>query len=155
MYYREGTHGKEREGARHWYQWQGLCVPGASWGPHCPRRNGQFMSNLFLQELLYMYIYSKLHKEYCRFFFKCEFKTPLFHHLVSNVENKNKWMPNICNNFILYTTIRRKKIKRDFNICTMLMILQVNNSVHLLGIYSTLFDRKCKQLFWAFHHLHM
>lgn len=53
------------------------------------------------------------------FFFKCEFKTPLFHHLVSNVENKNKWMPNICNNFILYTTIRRKKIKRDFNICTM------------------------------------
>lgn len=35
----------------------------------------------------------------------------------------------------------------------LLMILQVNNSVHLLGIYSTLFDRKCKQLFWAFHHL--
>lgn len=46
------------------------------------------------------------------FFFKCEFKTPLFHHLVSNVENKNKWMPNICNNFILYTTIRKKNKER-------------------------------------------
>lgn len=144
MYYREGTHGKEREGARHWYQWQGLCVPGTSWGPHCPRRNGQFISNLFLQELLYMYIFSKLHKEYCRFFFKCEFKTPLFHHLVSNVENKNKWMPNICNNFIIQ--LSEKKIKRDFNICTMNFswFYQVSNSLHLhvLGIYSTLFDQK-------------
>lgn len=63
-------------------------------------------------------------------------------------------MPNICNNFILYTTIRKKNKERFYYLHNeLLMILQVNNSVHLLGIYSTLFDWKCKQLFWAFHHL--
>lgn len=66
-----------------------------------------------------MYIYLKFYKEYCRFFFKCEFKILLFYYLVFNVENKNKWMLNICNNFILYIIIRRKKIKRDFNISIM------------------------------------
>lgn len=48
------------------------------------------MLNLFFQELLYMYIYLKFYKEYCRFFFKCEFKILLFYYLVFNVENKNK-----------------------------------------------------------------
>lgn len=56
-----------------------------------------------------MYIYLKFYKEYCRFFFKCEFKILLFYYLVFNVENKNKWMLNICNNFILYIIIRKKK----------------------------------------------
>lgn len=46
LYYRKGTYGKEREGDRHQYQWQGVCVPGVSRGPHCTRRNGQFISNL-------------------------------------------------------------------------------------------------------------